>query len=58
MIYKIDSLLDCRANMGGKWVIARPENYKYRTLKERICDAWAVFAGKADAVRFMEEGSD
>lgn len=52
-IYNIDSLVDTRTEIEGKWVICRPVNYKYRSFKERLSDAWAVFSGKADAVRFI-----
>ena len=34
----------------GEWVQSRPANHKYRTLFERIEEAWYVFTGKADAV--------
>ena len=34
----------------GQWVPARPVNTHYRTLRERLRDAWWVFAGRADAV--------
>jgi len=53
-VYGVDNLLGCQAKVSGEWVIARPENYKYRGLKEKICDAWAVYTGKANAVKFKE----
>jgi hypothetical protein len=37
-----------------KWVPARPANYQFLTLRERLRDAWAVFQGKADAVKWPE----
>ena len=40
--------------INGKWVPARPINYRFRTLRERIRDAWAVFTGRADAFRWPE----
>jgi hypothetical protein len=33
----------------GVWVPARPLNEDFRTLKQRIKEAWAVFTGKASA---------
>lgn len=51
MMY-IDDYVGQHAEINGKWVIARPVNYKCRTLFERIKEAWAVFTGKAEAVRF------
>lgn len=43
-----------QTEINGKWVPARPENYKYRTLREKLKDAWWVFTGKADAVVWPE----
>jgi len=48
MIYIEESYND-QIEIEGKWYYARPENYKYMTLFERIKDAWLVFVGKADA---------
>ena len=53
-IYLIDDLSDTKTCVDGEWVIARPINYKYRGFTERFKDAWLVFVGKADAVRFVE----
>ena len=36
----------------GRWVLARPENYRYRTFWERLRDAWLVFTGKCDAIKW------
>ncbi len=49
-----DTLTAASANINGKWVPARPINYRYRSLLERIREAWAVFAGKADAFLWPE----
>ena len=40
----------------GKWVPARPENYKKScmTLRERFKHAWAVFTCKAEAFTWPE----
>jgi len=39
---------DIKVEVNGKWVPARPINWKHRSLKTRFKEAWAVFAGKAD----------
>ena len=39
----------------GKWVKARPVNYKYRNIIERIKDAYVVFIGHADAVKWTDQ---
>ena len=43
-----------QAEINGKWVPARPENYKYRTILQRLREAWAVFVGKAEAFTWPE----
>ena len=43
-----------QVNINGKWVPARPENYKYRSLFQRISEAWGVFTGRADAFTWPE----
>jgi len=40
--------------VNGKWVPARPINYKYRSFMEKLKEAWAVFTGKADAFMWPE----
>jgi len=32
----------------GEWVPARPINWRYRSIWQRLREAWAVFRGKAD----------
>lgn len=57
MIWNLDSLQErnqSKAFIKGKWVAARPINYKYRTLKEKLTDAWNVFTGKAEAFKWPE----
>ncbi len=47
----VDSLKEwtCQARLSdGRWVAARPLGFA--SLLERIALAWAVFAGKADAL--------
>lgn len=55
MIYQSkDIKSDCMTKINGNWVPARPINYRYRTLKEKILEAWNVFIGKADAFIWPE----
>lgn len=50
---KIQGALDAGVRLrDGCLVPARPIDWKYRTWRERIRDAWAVFTGKADAFRW------
>lgn len=42
------------AFLNDKWVIARPINWKYRSLKQRLYEAWCVFIGTADAFKWPE----
>ena len=44
--------LDAMTEINGKWVPARP--YQYRTLKEKIIESWRVFIGKTDSVKWPE----
>ncbi len=39
----------------GKKVVARPINYKYRSLRERLRDAWWVFTGRCEAVLYYHQ---
>lgn len=48
------SINETSAEINGKWVPARPINWKYRNLKERIQEAWSVFTGKADCFIWPE----
>jgi len=36
------------SEINGEWVPAHPINWKYRTMRQRLYEAWAVFTGKAD----------
>ena len=40
------------AHIGDEWVPARPINYTVRTLWERVREAWDVFRGKTDSIRW------
>ncbi len=42
------------ACINDKWVPARPINWKYRSLRERITESWAVFRGRAEAFTWPE----
>lgn len=53
---ELQNKIECEtAYINGKWVPARPVNWKYRTLKQRIKEAWYVFTGKADAFIWPED---
>ena len=56
MIYKIEDLVATAPHnlveKDGRYIFARPDNWRYRNLIERIKDAWTVFTGKADAVKW------
>ena len=41
-------------NINEKWVPARPINWKYRTLIQRLKEAWEVFMGRADCFTWPE----
>ena len=43
-----------QAHINGRWVPARSENWKFRTLRERFREAKAVFTGKADCFMWPE----
>lgn len=40
------------------WFPARPINYQFRTLRERLREAWMVFRGKADPFVWPEDSLD
>ena len=42
------------AQINDKWVPARPMNSAYRSFRERVRDAWAVYKGKAEAFTWPE----
>jgi hypothetical protein len=57
-MYQLQDLTHLAAQNSVKidheWVPARPYNYQFRSLRERLRDAWAVFTGTADAVKWPE----
>ena len=48
MIYNIDELTEnpTTTNINNNWVMARPINYKCRSFKTKLKEAWMVFIGK------------
>ena len=42
------------AQINGRWVPCRGENYKYESIWLRLRDAWDVFRGRADAFTWPE----
>ena len=57
-MWNLESLIEAskhtEANINGKWVPARPLNFKrpYVSLRQRIRDAWEVFWCRAEAVKW------
>jgi len=41
--------------ISGHWVPARPVNWKVRTLRERLREAWRAFTGKYDTIIWPED---
>ena len=56
MIWELEKLFEheTKAFINNKWVPARPINYKYRSFKKKVKEAWAVFIGKAEAFKWPE----
>jgi len=50
----MESVNTTQTEINGKWVPARPINWKYRTLKERLQESWAVFVGNAELFTWPE----
>ena len=50
----IDHSNSCHVNLDEKWVPARPINWKHRTFKHKLQEAWAVYSGKAEAFTWPE----
>jgi len=55
-MWELDDLVKtssiCQVKKDGKWVPARPVNYKYRTLKQRLFESFQVFIGRADCFKW------
>ena len=54
LAHKDSITMSCQAEINGKWVPARGENYKFDSYWLRLKDAWAVFTRKADAFTWPE----
>ena len=39
---------------GGRYVLARPENYKFDSWRYRIKLAWLVLVGRYDAIEWAD----
>lgn len=50
-----DALNETRTLIDGVWVCARPINYKHRSLVQRIKEAYLVFKGTLEAVKFYKQ---
>ena len=51
----MQGLLNITKEIDNKWVIARPENYKHRSIWEKLKDCWGVFTGKLEAIEFYKQ---
>jgi hypothetical protein len=57
MIWKLEDLINGdvpQVCINGKWVTARPINYRYKSVWQRIKEAWAVYTGNAEAFIWPE----
>jgi hypothetical protein len=56
MIWKLEDLFknETQAEINGKWVPARPINWKHRSFRQKIREAWMVYTGKAAAFTWPE----
>jgi len=52
--FRLEDLMNLNpsVNIEGRWVPARPINYKYRTFWQKLKEAWTVFIGKSDSFRW------
>lgn len=59
MVYHIHEILkanDCQTELpSGKYVPARPTNFKYENIVKRFKDAFLVLKGKGDVVVWEEQ---
>lgn len=56
-IFELESLQDSdcpKTLLNGRWVPARPVNYQCRSIWEKLKEAWLVFRGKLDSVKWPE----
>jgi hypothetical protein len=53
-LYTADSIAESdSAFVDGRWVMARPINYKYESVLERIKQAYNVLIGKYDSIKWI-----
>lgn len=54
MVYDVQELRTDwpAACINGRWVVARPVNFQCQTIWERLREAWGVFRGRYDAIRW------
>lgn len=56
--YSLESLKENMESMAteinGKWVPCRPINYTVRSWTQKIVEAWKVYKGELDSVRWPE----
>ena len=50
----VESTQSTTTEIKGKWVPSRPENWKYRSLRQKLLEAWSVFTGRAEAFVWPE----
>lgn len=51
----VETSQECQVKIDGKWVIARPINYRVDTIWDRLRDAWSVLTGKAEALFYYKQ---
>lgn len=58
MIWDLEKLIkQCNhvtTEINGRWVPCRPDNYKYRSLKDKISESIKVFKGEIETFRWPE----
>ena len=57
MIWTLKELQDTNQPItciNNKWVPCRPENWKHRSLKQKIKESWSVFKGDSEPFKWPE----
>lgn len=58
-MWKLESLIshcsDTKKAINNNWVPARPINYRYRTIGEKIKESYKVFTGEYDCFEWTEK---
>ena len=55
MIWNLKELMENKSRVEinkNEWIPARPINWKYRSFREKLCEAWMVFTGKTESFRW------